>query len=190
MIAGMDGANGCTTVARGAGRQCSDIIEPADRHGSALAMAERTTRTGARQGFGGDSLHERDVRATNPASHLGKVPDAIQMAEQGAAELLQDSDLDAETRALLCHTNGRVLLALGQFSRALELAVAVFPCCLKKEPAFAETRVELLLLKAEALRRWRTGTTRSPASRTRETRWQRVRDEDARRWLAVRLLDR
>lgn len=126
----------------------------------------------------------------NPASHLGKVPDAIQMAEQGAAELLQDSDLDAETRALLCHTNGRVLLALGQFSRALELANRGLSVLPQEEPAFAETRVELLLLKAEALAEMADWNDAVASVKDARDALAEVRDEDARRWLAVRLLDR
>ena len=126
----------------------------------------------------------------NPASHLGKVPDAIQMAEQGAAELLQDSDLDAETRALLCHTNGRVLLALGQFSRALELANRGLSVLPQEEPAFAQTRVELLLLKAEALAEMADWNDAVASVKDARDALAEVRDEDARRWLAVRLLDR
>ena len=126
----------------------------------------------------------------NPASHRGDVPDAVDIAEQGAERLLRDSTLSVDLRAELSQTSGRVLLALGQYQRASE--VAEFGLAELQESADTSTtlRAELHLLQSDALAelaQWDLAIAAVERARLAVAE----QDESAEaRLLAIRVLDR
>jgi len=126
----------------------------------------------------------------NPASHRGDVPDAVDIAEQGAERLLRDSTLSVDLRAELSQTSGRVLLALGQYQRASE--VAEFGLAELEESADTSTtlRAELHLLQSDALAelaQWDLAIAAVERARLAVAE----QDESAEaRLLAIRVLDR
>jgi len=126
----------------------------------------------------------------NPASHRGDVPDAVDIAEQGAERLLRDPTLSVDLRAELSQTSGRVLLALGQFQRALD--VAEFGLAgLRESPDTSTTvQAELHLLQSDALAelaQWDLAI--AAAERARLAVSQQDDGAEA-RLLAIRVLDR
>ncbi|MBI2398355.1 MAG: serine/threonine protein kinase [Xanthomonadales bacterium] len=87
----------------------------------------------------------------NPMRHRGQVPDAVAMAERGADALLADTAMDRATRAGLLRTSAHVLLALGQYAKALEVANAALLGSEQWRAHDADLRVALQLLQADAL---------------------------------------
>ncbi len=87
----------------------------------------------------------------NPMRHRGQVPDAVTMAERGADALLADAAMDRATRAALLRTSAHVLLALGQYAKALETANAALVGSEQWRVRDADLLVALQLLQADAL---------------------------------------
>ncbi|MCC6562698.1 MAG: serine/threonine protein kinase [Xanthomonadales bacterium] len=87
----------------------------------------------------------------NPMRHRGQVPDAVAMAGRGADALLADAAMDRATRAGLLRTSAHVLLALGQYAKALEVANAALVGSEQWRVRDADLRVALQLLQADAL---------------------------------------